>query len=304
MDAASTKSIDNEEYADISLVGLSRVVRRQKYLVMSFFAFCLTVSVLVAFLSTPVYQSSIIISPVSSGSGGMIPASIGRLLQGFGGGMSAGGSSRNSTVFSLSALSSPYFVRAFIQDRDLLPVLFADSWDPAAKQWKNEDPAEAPTLSDAYDVFTKKVVEVDQDLRGGIVTITVNWKDPVLAAEWANGLVANANERLRSQAIQDADLTIKYLNQELASTNALELQQAIYFLVESEIQKRTIAKVQSEYAFKVLSPAVPADWDKYDSPNRALIISIGLVLGLMGGVFLAILAVPIGKIVKDLNENG
>jgi capsular polysaccharide biosynthesis protein len=144
------------------------------------------------------------------------------------------------------------------------------------------------------------VVSVVDDNVTNLVTVTVEWTDRSIAAEWANDLIVNANERLRAQAIDDADLTIEYLNQELAKTNAVELQQAIYFLVESEIQKRTMAKVQDEYAFQVLSPATSSDVDKYMRPNRIFIVSVGLLLGLFLGFLSTIGVTVVGRIRSDL----
>jgi len=263
------------------------------------------VSLLVAFLSTPVYQASVLVIPVSGGSTAV--SGISRFLRGMGGGgifnAIGTGSSRNTRAVSLSALSSPYFTRAFIDEQNLQPILFADKWDSENGEWDVADPEDIPTLQEAYDLFSEEILDVFDDNATGLVTVTIDWKDPVLAASWANSLVANANERLRAQTIEDADLTITYLNQELAKTNAVELQQAIYYLVESEIQKKTVAKVQKEYAFQVLSPAVPSDLDKYAEPNRVFIITVGVAFGLFAGIFAAILMGPLESIIQDVRNS-
>jgi uncharacterized protein involved in exopolysaccharide biosynthesis len=289
---------DQAEYADISLVAFSRLVRRYKYLVVGTFLTSILISTLVALLSTPLYSSSILVTAV--GGAPAMGSNLTRLLRGFGGGAMAGGSSMNSREVSLSALQSPYFTRAFIDENNLLPILFDDLWDEENKEWDVSDPEDIPTLTEGYEMFSDEVLEVLEQERSGLVDVKILWKDPVVAANWANSLVATTNARLRAKSIKDAELAITYLNEELAKTNAVELQQSLYFLVESEIQKGTMAKVQKEYAFKVLSPAVPADLDKFEEPNRTFIISIGFVLGLFGGVFIAILMGPIKKITEDI----
>jgi hypothetical protein len=263
------QSGSSDGYADITLISLARTVVENKWTFAGVFSACVSISIFVAVLMTPVYSSSVIVSPASGDRA--VPSSISGLMAGLGGGSissmlgAAGGG--NSRAVDIFALSSPFFMMTFIEEWNLLPVLFEGQWDADKEAWLTDDPLDIPTLSDGYDFFSGEVVSVVDDTVTNLVNVTVEWTDPSLAAEWANDLIVNANERLRAQAIDDADLTIEYLKQELAKTNAVELQQAIYFLVESEIQKRTMAKVQDEYAILVLSPATSSDVDKYMRPN-------------------------------------
>src|SRR5262245_61440538 len=41
---------------------------------------------------------------------------------------------------AVATLGSRDFTREFIEDNDLLPVLFASQWDPSAKSWRSSDP--------------------------------------------------------------------------------------------------------------------------------------------------------------------
>jgi len=84
MDEYSRHSPSGEEYADISLIGISRTVRQYKYVATGIFFASVVVSLLVAFLSTPVYRASILVSPVSGGSTAV--SGISRLLRGMGAG--------------------------------------------------------------------------------------------------------------------------------------------------------------------------------------------------------------------------
>ncbi len=295
-----SNKIPQEEYADISLLTLSRVIRSYKYLIASVFLTSVFISGLVATFSQPIYSSSIVVVPVSgetamsAGLGGALAR-----MAGFGIGRTA---ERNSRAVSLSAIESPYFTMAFIDENNLRPILFDHLWDKENKEWQVSNPDDIPTLTEAYDLFSNEVLQVEE-MDTNLVTITIMWKDPVIAAQWADLLIANTNERLRTQSIEDANLTIAYLNEELGKTNAVELQKSLYMLVEQQIQKKTMAKVQKEFAFKVLSPAVVADIDKYVSPNRPFIISIGFLLGLFGGIFIAILMEPIKTIIKDTRNS-
>jgi len=288
----------NTEYVDISLVGMLRVVRKHVVLFAIFMILCTGAGTAYAFLSTLYYKSSSLISPVSDSSpisGGIF----GQMLSGFGlGGMNMR-QARNSRAVGLAALSSPYFTRAFIEENNLLPVLFSDLWDAENEEWLVDDPEDIPTLQEGYELFSKEILEVEDQGFNGLLNVSITWKDPQVAADLTNKLVANVNTRLRAQAIQDADLTIQYLNDELAKTTAVELQQSLYGLVQNEIEKRTFAKVQKEYAFTVLSPATPSDPDKWERPNRVFVICVGILLGVFMGMLFAFLFEPTKRVLRE-----
>ena len=44
---------------------------------------------------------------------------------------------------------------------------------------------------------------VDEDKKSGLITLSITWKDPQVAANWANDLVKQLNEQLREQAIDE-----------------------------------------------------------------------------------------------------
>jgi uncharacterized protein involved in exopolysaccharide biosynthesis len=285
------------EYADISIVGMLRTVRQNLLLFCTFVILCTGASVAYAFLATPYYLSSTLITPVSdsSASAGVF----GQVLSGFGfGGLSAR-QARNSRAVGLAALSSPFFNRAFIEENNLLPVLFSDIWDAENGEWLVDDPDDIPTLQEGYELFADEVLEVDDQGFNGLVKVSITWKDPQIAADLANKLVESVNMRLREQAIQDADLTIEYLNEELAGTTAVGLQQSLYGLIQAEIEKRTFAKVQKEYSFTVLSPATPSDPDKWERPKRLFVICVGVGMGIVFGLLFAAMLEPTRRVLRE-----
>jgi capsular polysaccharide biosynthesis protein len=295
----SRDSAVSTEYVDLSVVGMLRVIRQHWIMFLAVLLVCTSASVTYAFLATPIYKSSTLITPVSGETGG---GGIGRLLQSIGGGALGGmgiRAARTSRAVGLTALSSPYFTRAFIKENNLLPVLFYDVWDADNNEWIFDDPEDIPTLQEGYELFTDDVLSVNEDDLRGLVEVVIEWHDPDLAADLANNLVASVNGRLRKQAISEADLTIEYLTEELSKTTAIQLQQSLYFLIESEIEKRTIAKVQKQYSFRVVSPATPSDADKWETPNRLFLISVGIAAGLFIGILIAFLLNPTKRVLRD-----
>ena len=90
------------------------------------------------------------------------------------------------------------------------------------------------------------------------------------------------NNRLRADAIEETDKRIGFLEKQLAQTSSVEVQQAIYRLIEAETKNKMIASTREEYAFKVVDPAVPPE--KRYRPKRALMALVGLMLGMIVAV--------------------
>lgn len=183
---------------------------------------------------------------------------------------------------ALAYAQSREFAAAFISERNLLTVLFADDWDADAGFWQ----ADVPTIGDAVELFRDDVLRVSRSFEDGTVTFEVEWRDPVAAADWANEIVARVNEYMRKAAIDQALRSIEYLYQQLAETTVLEVRQSIYELIETHIKSRVVAAVTDEYVFRVIDPAVAPDKDKYIRPNLIAYTLGGFILG-------ALLAMPV-----------
>jgi uncharacterized protein involved in exopolysaccharide biosynthesis len=186
---------------------------------------------------------------------------------------------------SITVLESEDLTQNFIQQNNLLPVLYAKKWDANRNRWRDTDPQRIPTLWQANQYFKGKIRNVTVDDKSGLVTLTITWRNPVQAAAWANGLVKMTNDYLRTKAIDRSERSIAFLNEEAAKTTVVEARQAIYSVLESEIDKAMLARGTEEYAFKVLDPAFP--------PERpsSLAASVWVFLTFVATSLLAFLAV-------------
>jgi hypothetical protein len=165
--------------------------------------------------------------------------------------------------------------------------LYENLWDAAGKRWKVSDPDKIPTLWRANELFKKRIRDVRIDRTTDLVILTIVWKDPRLAATWANGLVRMANDYLRTQAVTDSERNIAYLEQEAAKTNLVEARQVIYSALRVEMGKLMQAKGKQEYAFKVIDPALVVE--NAIPPERVVWLPVGLLLGLFLACFLVTL---------------
>ena len=179
----------------------------------------------------------------------------------------------------LAVLRSRDFIRRFIRDYRLMPMLFEDQWDTEGERWEDDDPENQPSEWDAYRFFTRKVFSVNKDAKTGLVQVSVDWYDPELAANWTNQIIDLLNDHLRTIAIERSRRNLEYLNQELEGIKVSEMRQTLYQLIEQEQRTAMVVNTQKEYAFRVLDPAIPPD--KKIRPKRALLT---VLAGLLGGL--------------------
>ncbi len=187
-----------------------------------------------------------------------------------------------AVVASGAVLKSKDFARAFITDLNLMPVLLESA----------ESGDQKPDNLDAVRVFDGIRV-VAEDKKSGLVTPSIRWKDPDIAAEWANLLVKRLNDRLRTQAEAESQRNVDYLQREIAATSVVSLQQSMGRVLEGEMQKLMLARGNEEFAFKVIDRATPPK--QRDAPKRTLIALVSLFAG---GVF-GILAVFVRKAIAN-----
>jgi uncharacterized protein involved in exopolysaccharide biosynthesis len=238
-----------------------------------------------AFLTAPVYRATTVLVPAGNEQGGLA-GSLGGALGSLGGLASLAGvnisATGTETEESLAVLRSREFTEAFIRDKQLLPVLFADAWDPASKNWKNPD--EAPTLARAFKYFDKGIRGISQDRRTSLVTVTIDWRDRKQAADWANEMVERLNAEMRARAIAKSSASVGFLEEELKKTPLLGTQEAINRLIEAQIKQRMVANVTREYAFRVVDRALLPDLTDKVRPKRLVLLLVGPLVGLFLGI--------------------
>jgi len=257
-------------------------------------------AILVAVFSEPVYRSATVIVRADTRDQSSVLGSLASGFGGFGGLLSQGFLGGDVSNKASAILLSRSFAESFIIDENLLPILFSDKWDPERGDWR--DPQHVPSMNGAVSLFIGEIRKLDEDEWFGTLTLTVEWYDRELAARWANLMVERLNERIRSTAVFEAESSLQYLNEELQKASMLNLREAIYMLVQDQINKIMLANVRKEYAFKVIDPAVVADKGAYVRPKRFLLISLGLIVGLPIGIFVALLLGAIDRARRQFIE--
>jgi uncharacterized protein involved in exopolysaccharide biosynthesis len=276
------------EQTEISLTSLLHLFASNKWLIIFITIACGACAVAGAFLMPPSYKVNVTLLPVSDSTSGQLTGGLGGVASQFGGlaslaGISLQNDSKKSE--SVAVLQSEAMTERYISDNHLLPILFASKWDSTHKTWTTSDPKKTPTLWKANEFFKRTVRSVATDAKTGLVTLTIEWKDPVLAAAWANGLVHYTNEYMRARALEESERNITYLTQAAGGTDIAGVKQAVYTILQTEISRQMLARGTTEYAFKVLDAAVPPE--RPSSPVKAL----WLFMGLLGGLALSLLVI-------------
>ena len=208
---------------------------------------------------------------------------------------------------SLAILTSRSFIEEFAVRRNIKPILFKELWDGDKKEW--EDGLE-PTAAQTYEVMTANVIDINIDRRTNLISFSVVWSDPKTAADWANQMIEDLNEKIRFEEVAEYKRSISFVEEQLneyqqdhvlsdlfTQTSKTTLRGVMISLVEQLTKKVMVANVRDEYAFKIIDPAVVPE-KKY-KPSKTNIVIISFLSGVFLGLFLIL---SIGYI-KNLKLN-
>ena len=295
-----------EHYADdeIDLKELFGVLWEGKLIIAAVTGAAAVIAVIVALAMTNIYRSEALLMPASGGDGmGSLAAKYGGLASLAGINLGGGGAG-DKTTLAIEVIKSRQFLQSFIEKRDILvPLMAAEGWnrgddtleidddlyDIETQQWIREvDPPKTPepSLQEAHEVFTK-LVSVSQDKESGFVSLAIEHVSPSVAQQWVTWLVEDVNDIIRQQDVAQAERSIAYLKEQIASTSLADLQAGFFELIQQQTETIMLAKASPEYVFRTVDPAVVPE--EKSKPKRALICVLGTMLGGMLGVLIVLI---------------
>jgi uncharacterized protein involved in exopolysaccharide biosynthesis len=270
--------------------GIFHALLRHKLILIGSSVVFAAVGIALAFTMTPIYRSTTVLIPASDQSemSGVLSSTLGSL-----GGLAglAGVNLRATTVETeeaISVLRSRTFSDEVIEDLKLMPKFFESKWDSKQGAW-HVPSDEQPTAAQAFKYFDRNVRSILQDKKTGMITLQIEWKDPVEAASWANELVTRLNAEMQRRAILRADRSIQFLMSELTKAEAMETRNAINRLIEAQINRRMVANVTDQFAFRIVDRAVAPDRDDPVRPQKPVLVLLAGFLGLFCGVVYVLL---------------
>lgn len=267
--------------AEFDLRTLALLLWRRKLLVVGVVALTVSVTLIASLFMTPVYRAAVVALPAEVDTGGLasLSSALGQL-----GGLAtlAGidfGSSGTNVEESLAVLRSREFTEAFITEEGLMPELFGN------RKFGGKE----PTPARAYRYFDREIRAIGRDTRSGLITVQIEWRDPALAAAWANRLVERLNAEMRARAIAKTNASVGFLERELAATSIVDTRAAISRLMEAQINQRMLANVTEEYALRVVDRAMPPDEDDPVRPRRLFLAVISAAVGFLISVLICVM---------------
>ncbi len=302
---------DTKQQREVSIADVIAILVRRRRIFMACVVLSVGVGVIYAVFATPTYVASVTARVLTQGDAGGLSGLADRL----GGAAALVGidltSGRSDRGEYLAILNSRELGEKFILAHGLMQQLFADAWDTERQAWRPDNPSWSararrtlsgwlaaisgdrgwrkpggePTLWQAYKQFEqiRTVTETGED---GLVRISFQFRDPVLAAEWASAFVAMANDQIRDNAIQEATRALAYLDDEVEKTTVVDLRSTIFGLVKTQLENIMLANARQEYAFRVIDQAVVPE--ERARPRRTLIVASALLLGVFLGSFFAL----------------
>jgi LPS O-antigen subunit length determinant protein (WzzB/FepE family) len=262
----------NEDKAlEIDLVLVFRYVWARKLDV--FIIVFVSISLLLgsSYLITPIYQAQSIMVPVQSDiSNNDVTKKLGGLASIVGIG---GDNVTDETTLHMATFRSRKFIREFINENNLMPILYEADWDDEGQRWIGDE----PTMWDTVNYFDEEIRSVVVDQETGLITLSVNWTDPKLTVKWAELMAAKINKVLQETFLNETKENLTYLSERLLETQNSESRDVLYSLLQEQIKREMLSKSDQNFAYKVVDPPVVPE--KKSSPKRSLFALVGLLLG-------------------------
>jgi uncharacterized protein involved in exopolysaccharide biosynthesis len=291
---------------DFDLSSLLCLIWGSKFSVLAISFVFASMSVLYALSIPNSYKSEALLLANSQEKGGGLSSIAGQL----GGiaslaGISLGGGTTDKTNYALALMRSRNFLYTIIEEHNLKPEIMAvkdwelssnryifnhDQYESVTKKWKRvvEKPySPEPSLEETYLKLIEEHIFIYQDQETGIVSITAKHVSPYFAKRLVEIMVNTINEVVKEEEMKDAIRSIKYLQDEVLSTEVSEMQTVFYQLIEKQQQTLMLTKLKKDYVFKVIDGPIASF--KKDGPRRAIICLVITIFGIFFAITFVIL---------------
>ena len=296
----TTQSLPFGLSEEIDLLEYIAAIFRNKYRIVFFSWFCDIAAYGLTYLQPILYESFTkvtIIEPEDLGGVSPDTRKVPEILTLVEHGFILGERRDNYIDVMIATLKSRKFTTLFIQKENIMSDIFYQQWDPDKKEWKDNF---KPGLYEAFNVFDSSIRFVNYNQETGLLAVRMRYKDPTIAAKWANRYVDVFNQHMRNKSIESVRENLDFLNKELQKTYLVEMQKAIYRLIEAKTALQLLENARKEYVLKVIDPAVPAT--KKSSPIRTRMAILACAGGFMMAIALVIARVIFLKIKAALKQ--
>jgi uncharacterized protein involved in exopolysaccharide biosynthesis len=230
--------MEMERDDEINLLDYWRVLMKRWKIIAGIFAISVVTATIISLRMTPIYQAVTTIMPVES-SGGRLSSTLQSLSSlPFVGGMIPGIGGASATKL-VTVLNSRTLAEDIIQTFDLMKVIF---------EVKEEKPS---TLQDATrSLMSMKKID---DTKVGVISISVEYKDPKIAADIANHYTTVLQKFINKNTLSMAKKNRIFIEDQLQKVKE-ELRQSEEAMKTFQTNKKIVAMdVQAEASIKALA---------------------------------------------------
>ena len=150
---------------------------------------------------------------------------------------------------------------------------------------KSDDTKQVDFFLNIYKPFVKNFA-IDTDKKTGLITVSYTSPSRKFAYEVLNNFLADATDYLVDRNLKDINSKIAKYQNELRTTNNLELKAELAKLISSLIKQKVYINASKYYKVKVITdPYIPDVKDKV-KPKRGLIVIVAFITSFILGIFL------------------
>jgi len=273
---------DLETNDGLDMMEIIDTLWNQKMLIIKMTACTAVLSVIFSLTLTNYYESeSLLVAADSQDTGGV--SQLAGLASIAGIGINGSG---DSVIEIIELIRSREFVKHLISFDGVLAGIMAsesynagtqelflkDSYNPETKKWKSK-----PSYLQAHKKYRDKILEITQSKRTGVVSIKIEHISPIFAKDLLELIIKEANSLKRKRDLEVSSEALSFLKQELSKTALVEIRESINALIEAQLERQMMAKINEDYVLiEIEPPYIP---DRKSRPHRAQICILGTLLG-------------------------
>ena len=141
-----------------------------------------------------------------------------------------------------------------------------------------------PSFQEAYEKFDS-IFDIKSS--EGFIYLSIEHESPYFARDLLVSIIETINKLVKNEEKQKALNSIDFLNKQILQTDLTETKQVLSELIQNQTQTVMLAEASKEYLFKVIDPPIAPE-QRY-KPQRKIICIFGAILGLIFGIFIALL---------------
>jgi len=289
----------NDPYFDdeVDLKELFKTIWEGRKLIIKITAIFAISSIAVSLLLTNYYQSGSLMVARNNTENQSMLAQYSGLASMAGVNLSVSGD--NKALEAMELIKSRKFVKHLLTFENILPSIMAPkNYNSSSKEllfdqkiydsetgiWK----INKPSYLEAHEVYLDSLISISQDKFNGFILIKVEHISPVFAKEFLELIIREANVLLRKRDMEESSQAIEYLKSELSKTSFVEIQESINSLIEAQLEKQMLAKINEAYILIEIDPPFIAE--KKSKPSRLLICVLGTIIGSIFGVGIVLIS--------------